>query len=98
MNIIKILIYFCPYNNNSNNNNYNNNNINNNNNNNSQSHLSLSLTQTHSLCHVDILYQSSKQPTENDQFRYILKNIGTKLIFLKTIVLNWILTPNIKTN
>jgi len=31
-------------------------------------------------------------------FGYILKNIGTKLIFLKTKVLNWILTPNIGTN
>jgi len=34
----------------------------------------------------------------NDQFGYILKNIGTKLIFLKTTVLNWILTWNVGTN
>jgi len=47
------------------------------------SHLSIS-----SLCHVSNILRRKLQFNGKDQFVYVLKNIGTKLIFLKTTILN----------
>lgn len=46
---------------------------------------SLNLT---SLYHISNTWRHKVRLNRKDQFRYILKNIGTKLIFFKTIILN----------